>query len=133
TKDGKDIGQSGEAKLTDGKAIVTGKLGEPGFLQCRADITPLGEKLKTVRAGAAIDAVEIAPSLPAPEDFDAFWAAEKRKLAAVPMNVRMTPVKSPVPGVECFDVQTDGLGFPVSAYLARPVGAQGKKLPAIVL
>ena len=62
TKDGKDIGQSGEAKLTDGKATVTGKLDEPGFLQCRADITPPGEKLKTVRAGAAIDAPRIQPS-----------------------------------------------------------------------
>ena len=136
TRDGKDIGQSGEAKLVEGSAKVIGKLDEPGFLQCRADITPPGEKLKTVRAGAAIDVPEIQPSLPAPEDFDAFWAAEKRKLAAVPLNVRMTPVKSPVPGVECFDVQADGLGFPVSAYLARPLlglGAQGKKLPAIVL
>jgi cephalosporin-C deacetylase-like acetyl esterase len=133
TKDGKDIGQSGEVKLVDGRATVAGKLDEPGFLQCRADITPPGEKVKTVRAGAAIDALEIQPSLPAPEDFDAFWAAEKRKLAAVPLNVRMTPVKSPVPGVECFDVQADGLGFPLSAYLARPVGSQGKRLPAIVL
>jgi len=37
TKDGQDIGQTAEAKLTDGKATVTGKLDEPGFLQCRAD------------------------------------------------------------------------------------------------
>jgi len=133
SNDGKDLGQSGELKLVDGKGTVTGKLDEPGFLQCRADITPPGEKVKTIRAGAAIDPLEIKPSLPAPEDFDAFWAAEKGKLAAVPMNVRLTPVKSPVPGVECFDAQADGLGGPLSAYLARPIGAQAKSLPAIVL
>ena len=133
SNDGKDIGQSGELKLVDGKGTVTGKLNEPGFLQCRADITPPGEKVKTIRAAAAIDALEIKPSLPAPDDFDAFWAAEKKQLAAVPLNVRITPVKSPQPGVECFDVQADGLGFPVSAYLARPSGAKAKSLPAIVL
>ena len=133
SKDGKDIGQAGEVKLENGKAIVTGKLDEPGFLQCRADITPPGEKVKTVRAGAAIDAPEIKPSLPAPDDFDAYWTTEKKKLAAVPLNVRLTPVKSPMAGVECFDLQADGLGGPLSAYLARPVGAKTNSLPAIVL
>jgi cephalosporin-C deacetylase len=133
SKDGKDIRQNGVAKLENGKAVVTGKLDEPGFLQCRADITPPGEKGKTVRAGAAIDALEIKPSLPAPDDFDAFWSAERKKLAAVPLNVRLTPVKSPVAGVECFDLQGDGLGGPLSGYLARPVGAKTNRLPAIVL
>lgn len=133
SKDGKGLGQQGEAKLKDGVAVVTGKLDEPGFLQCRADITPPGEKVKTVRAAAAIDPLDIKPSLPAPDDFDAFWAGEKKKLAAVPLNVRMTPVNSLVEGVECFDVQADGLGGALSAYLARPVGAKAKGLPAIVL
>lgn len=133
SNDGKDICQSGELKLVDGRGIVTGKLDAPGFLQCRADITPPGEKVKTIRAAAAIDALEIKPSLPAPDDFDAFWAVEKKKLAAVPLNVRLTPVKSPQPGVECFDVQADGLGYPLSAFLAWPVGAKAKSLPAIVL
>jgi cephalosporin-C deacetylase-like acetyl esterase len=127
SKDGKDIGQTGEVKLENGKATVTGQLDEPGFLQCRADITPPGEKTKTVRAAAAIDPTQIKPSLPVPEDFDAFWAAEKKKLAAVPLNVRLTPVTSPVEGVECFDLQADRL----SAYLARP--AKANNLPAIVL
>ena len=133
SNDGKDIGQSGEVKLVEGKAIVIGKLDEPGFLQCRADITPPGEKVKTIRAGAAIDPLDIKPSLPAPDDFDAFWTTEKKKLAAVPLNVRLTPVKSPVPNVECFDLQADGLTGPLSAFLARPVGAKPKALPAIVL
>ena len=131
-QDGKDIDQ-GELKLVEGKGTVTGKLDAPGFLHCRADITPPGEKGKTIRASAAFDVGEIKPSLPAPDDFDAFWTAEKAKLAAVPLNVRIKPVKSPQPGVECFDVQADGLGFPVSAYLARPIGAKAGSLPAIVL
>jgi cephalosporin-C deacetylase len=133
SKDGRDMGQTGEVKLENGKAVIIGKLDEPGFLQCRADITPPGEKGKTVRAGAAIDPLEIKPSMPVPDDFDAYWTAEKKKLAAVPLNVRLTPVKSPVAGVECFDVQADGLSWPLSGYLARPVGAKTNSLPAIVL
>ncbi len=133
SKDGKDLKREGEAKLSNGIAVVSGSLDEPGFLQCRVDIKPPGEKLKSLRASAAIDPLDIKPSLPAPDDFDTFWAAEKKKLAAIPMNVRMTPVKSPVAGIECFDVQADGLGGPLSAYLARPVGARSNSLPAIVL
>jgi cephalosporin-C deacetylase-like acetyl esterase len=69
----------------------------------------------------------------APEDFDAYWATERKKLSDVPFNVRLTPVKSAVAGVECFDVQAECLGAPMSGYLARPVGAAPGSLPAIVL
>ena len=113
--DGKDLRQTGAAKLVNGQATVTGTRDQPGFLQCRADITPPGEKVKTIRAAVAVDALHIKPSLPAPDDFDAFWARAKMKLAAVPLKVRLTPVKSPQSGVECFDVQADGLGGPLAA------------------
>jgi hypothetical protein len=43
SKDSKDIGQTGEAKLANGRALVRSQLDGPGFLQCRADITPPGE------------------------------------------------------------------------------------------
>ena len=126
--------QEGTAVMDEkGSVIVSGALNEPGFLQCRADFTSPGESVPTGRASAAIDPKEIQPSLPVPDDFDAFWKEEKLKLAAVPMNVRLTPVKSRVAGVECFDVQADGIGAPMSAYLARPAGAKPGSLPAIVL
>jgi cephalosporin-C deacetylase-like acetyl esterase len=83
-------------------------------------------------AGAGIDPLEIGPSLPVPDDFDAFWSAQKQKLATVPVNPRLTAVKSPQADVECFDLQADCVGAPVSGYFARPLGAKPKSLPIIL-
>lgn len=64
TKDGKEIGQSGETKLTDGKAIVTGTLDGAGFLQCCADITQPESAARTYDRGmigflcATLDALQ---------------------------------------------------------------------------
>jgi cephalosporin-C deacetylase-like acetyl esterase len=70
-----------------------------------------------------------------PDDFDAFWSEQKMRLAAVPMNPRLTPVAAKaVTNVECFDVQLDCVGpAPVSGYYARPKGAKKKSLPIILL
>lgn len=116
-----------------GTFTVTGKLDEPGFLQCRADVSMPGESIPTGRAAAAIDPLEIPPSLPPPDDFEAFWSEQKKKLAAVPLDIKLTPVKSPIEGVEVFDVQAGCIGKPMSGYLARPIGAKPESLPAIVL
>jgi len=127
TKDGVPTTTSGKVKLSDGSATVSGKLAEPGFLQCRASF-----QNRTALGGAAVDPLQIKPSLPVPADFDEFWAAQKKKLAAVPVNARLTPVKSSVTDVECFDLQADSVGAPVSGYFARPVGAKPKSLPIIL-
>src|SRR5204862_8291650 len=89
-----------------------------------------GTKL-TATAGAGVSPTEIKPSAPAPADFEAFWAAKKKELAAVPINARLTPAKSSREGVEVFDLQADCIGAPVSGYFARPVGAKLRSLPAI--
>ena len=132
SKDGMNP-QTGEADLRTGSTTITGSLDEPGFLQCRVDFKPPDAKLYTVRGAAAVDPLQIKPSLGVPDDFDAFWADQKKALAAIPLNVRLTPVKKTVAGVECFDLQADGLGGSLSAYLARPTGAKPASLPAIVL
>jgi cephalosporin-C deacetylase len=75
----------------------------------------------------------IKPSLPAPADFDSYWAGEKAKLAAVPLHVQLTPVKSAVPGVVCFDLQADSVHSHLSGYLAYPVDAKPHSLPAMFL
>ena len=125
--------QSGKGTVQNGTLVVSGSLNEPSFLQCRADFITPGQSVPTARAAAAIDAGEIKPSMSAPEDFDAFWDSQKKLLRDTPPNVRMTPVKSPEAGVECFDVQADiPGGLPFSAYLARPIGAKPGSLPAIV-
>lgn len=134
SKDGAAPRQNATLKLVNGSASFTGKLDEPGHLLCEVTAAVDG-KLVTALAGAAIDPLLIKPSMPVPDDFDAFWSEQKKKLAAVPINPKLTLVAdAAVKDVECFDVQLDSVGpAPVSGYFAKPVGAKPKSLPIILL
>lgn len=134
SKDGVPPMQTGKVKLIDGKATLTGKLEEPGHLLCRVSALVEGKPV-TALGGAAIDPTLIKPSMPVPDDFDTFWDGQKKKLASVPMNPRLTPVTTTaVKDVDCFDVQVDCVGTtPVSGYYAKPTGAKPKSLPAVLL
>jgi cephalosporin-C deacetylase-like acetyl esterase len=133
SKDGVPPIRTGRVQLTNGTATITGQLAEPGHLLCSMTGTVAG-KPENALAGAAFDPLLIKPSLPVPDDFDAFWDAQKKKLAAVPMNPRLTPVaNSAAPNLACFDVQLDCVGSaPVSGYLAKPAGAKPKSLPILL-
>jgi len=131
--DGMPPAKQGRLKLDKGTASISGTLDKPGFLRCRVTYTGKDKQTASALAGAGFDPLKIPPSLPVPDDFDAFWAAQKARLAAVPMKPELTPVKSPVEGIECFDVQIPCVSpRPVSGYLARPIGAAPKSLPAIL-
>ena len=125
--------ETGSATLAEGKAAVTGSLTEPGFLRCEVTFKHDKDKFTAVGA-AAIDPLEIKPSLPAPDDFDAFWAEKKKELAAVPINAKLTPVPLPPnrTGVELFEYQADSIGAPSVGYYGRPAGAKPKSLPAVL-
>lgn len=129
--DGVEPKRSGVAQLEQGEAVLAGSLDVPGFLQCAATYRMTDETL-TALAGAGIDPLEIERSAPMPEDFAAFWAEKLAALAAVPIAARLTPVESPRPGVETFDVRADCIGAPVSGYYARPAAARPRSLPAIL-
>ena len=131
TKDGVAPTRTGRVRLQGGAASITGSLDEPGFLQCRVSYQAGATKLIAL-AGAGVAPLEIKPSQPVPDDFDAFWAAKKKALAAVPMNARLQTVKSPQAGVETVDVQLDCIGAPVSGYFAQPAGASLHSQPAIL-
>lgn len=81
---------AGSVTTTDqpGVVSVTGK--QPGFLQCQVSFdAPDGKKLQAV-AGAGFSPTKIGLSLPVPDDFDAFWAEQKKQLAAVPLEPLLT-------------------------------------------
>jgi cephalosporin-C deacetylase len=132
-KDGVPPVAPGKGKLVDGKIIATAKLDEPGFLLCRAAYTDAQKKTVSALGGAAVDPLLIKPSMPVPDDFEAFWKAQKEKLAAVPMKAKMTPAVVTSTKAEAFDVQVDALGAPASGYFARPIGAQPKSLPILLM
>lgn len=123
----------GTLNLVGGQATVSSKLNVPGFLNCVITRQSKSNRYYSQSAAVAVDPLEIKPSLPVPDDFDAFWDEQKKLLAAIPLNVRLTPVESPLPEVECFDLQADGFNGPLSAYLARPKGAKPGSLSAIVI
>ena len=135
-KDGLATEQKGFSSVVDGKATVVGSLNEPGFLQLKVTAHRLDARSKplavSAMAGAAVEPTKIPLSLPVPEDFDAFWDGMKQKLAAVPVAASIRSVKSPLPDVESFDVTAPALGLPISAYMAKPVGAKPKSLPIIL-
>jgi cephalosporin-C deacetylase-like acetyl esterase len=131
TKDGLPLSGGGRAAVQRGQATVTGVLDEPGFVQCKASYQAGNDKANAV-AGAGVAPLEIKPSLAAPADFDAFWAEQKKSLAAVPMNPHVTTMKAPSAGLEAADVQLDSVGAPVSGYYVQPAGAAPKSLPAVL-
>jgi cephalosporin-C deacetylase-like acetyl esterase len=123
----------GKLKIGAGPLVVEGTLAEPGLLRCAVSYAGEGKPVAWSTATAAFDPLKIPPSLPVPDDFDAFWAAQKAKLAAVPMKPVLTPVKLDDAQVQCFDVQIPCAGpRPVSGYYGRPVGAAPHSLPAIL-
>ncbi|WP_395750948.1 acetylxylan esterase [Prosthecobacter sp.] len=128
SKDGVQPQPPQTLNIKNGKATIIGKLDEPGFLLLRAT----SDKASTM-AGAGYDPLLLKPSMPVPEDFDAFWNAQKAALAQVPAKATLTAVTTGAPkGVEAFDVQIDCLGKPVSGYFGKPVNARAKSLPAIL-
>ncbi|WP_417747878.1 acetylxylan esterase [Rosistilla oblonga] len=123
----------GEASL-DGKPVrVAVKSDKPNVLRCQVTYTPAEGKPIRRLAGLAFSPTEIEPSMPVPDDFDAFWADQKKQLAEVEITPTLTPVEQKNNKIACFDVQVPCLGgAPVSGYFAKPVGAEEKSLPAIL-
>lgn len=133
SKDGHETIAKGVIEPAAEPATVTASLGEPGFV--RIDIRPADQPTTRPigQAAVAVDPTKIPPSLPVPDDFDAFWEAQKRKLAAEPMEPKLTPVSSRDERIEAFDVQVNCPGgAPLSGYFARPKGAAPKSLPIIL-
>ncbi len=139
SEDGINRLAQGTVELGAQPAVVVGCMAKPGFLRCKVAYQPKAANGKkpprsvTAMIGVAISPEEIKLSLPVPDDFDEFWAAQRKKLAAMPMESKFTPVDSGSPKMECFDVQVNCPGgAPVSGYFGRPKDAKPKSLPAVL-
>lgn len=137
-----------DKKVTNGEAtssateplVLTSSVDKPGFVHVEIDVlnadgTPLndaaGKPLKF--QGGAGASPEKLTSIPEPADYDAFWTAQKKRLAEVPLKFTLTEVPSQKPGFQVFDVKVDCAGGkPVSGYLVKPKDAAAKSLPAQV-
>ncbi len=109
--------------LADGKAGVTATRDFPCVLWIRVTCPGVDGKPVQAVGGCAFSPEKIEPSMPAPDDFGAFWTEQKARLDAVPPNPKLEPLPSPDPQVEVFSLTLDNVGgTKVYAQLARPKG-----------
>lgn len=114
-----------------GRIVVRGR--EPEFLRCQVTYRPKESKPVRAIAAAGFSPTKIQPSVPVPDDFDQFWTDQKRQLAEVPIDAKLTTVDHADASIQCYDVQVPCLGdAPVSGYLAKPKDAAPRSLPAIL-
>ena len=140
-----DVIAAGALDLSSGSATIETALSEPAMLyvEVRADAPPTSPAQglqaaapvavmgTVVHLGAAIAPTQLRPSVPRPADFDAFWDAKLKALAAIPINPVLTPTQTSSSGVELYTVKLDSLGSHVQGYLAKP--AKEGKFPALVV
>ena len=122
----------GEAELKEGKAQVTGTRADAGTLLLDVKYRAAGGTKDTTALGGAVFAPDkVTASTPPPDDFDAFWKEKVAELAAVPMNVQLTPVDVGNAQVEYFKITMDNIrGSKIQGQIARPAGK--KDLPALL-
>jgi len=121
----------GTVTLAAGAGTFQATLKEPGTILAEVKAKAADKSLKAL-AGAAFSLEGIKPSVPRPDDFDAFWAGKIKELAETPTNAVLTPADSPKPNVERLKITMDGFrGTKIHGQLARPTG--GKPRPALLL
>ena len=118
-------------------ANIETKLDAPGMVYVEVTENTPGAKPRAL--GAAVAPGEIAPSIPAPADFDAFWKSKIAALRKVPANPRLTERPSDRDGVDFAILQMDHVeGKHVWGQVAKPHDPAAnkpprKKYPGLVL
>jgi cephalosporin-C deacetylase len=74
----------------EGLVVKSKGLTEPGFLRLIATAKVDGRDYRGL-ATAGYAPERIRPTVPDPADFDAFWGAQKKALAEVPVDAKLTP------------------------------------------
>jgi cephalosporin-C deacetylase len=72
------------------------------------------------------------PTIAEPADFDEFWRRTLAESRAAGGDVALTPIATPIPNVEIFDMSFPGFnGEPIKAWYSRPAGTDAA-LPVVV-
>lgn len=126
--------KSGEAISSSSEPLkITTSINKPGFVHVYArtsEVKQWGDNFMfNASAGVLLDQIKVSSE---PADFDEFWAAQKKRLAAVPLKVTMNEVESPRKDVKTYDIRITCVGKSISGYFCKPVNAVKKSLPARV-
>jgi cephalosporin-C deacetylase len=95
----------------EGLVVNAKGLAEPGFLRLIATAKVEGQDYRGLAtAGYAPD--QIKPTVPEPADFDAFWEAQKKALAEVPVDAKLTPWTAiSTAKADCFQVSLQNIAI----------------------
>ena len=139
-KNGGTVLGTGSVTLANNRGRIETSLREPAMLLVEvkppAGVTGFGNASTggagRVLLGAAVAPSSIKPAEPKPADFDRFWDARLKELAAIPMNAVVTPGASGRDGVDYATVKLDNVkGSHVYGQIARP--AREGKFPALLI
>ncbi len=133
-----NLAELGRGTLWPGQpAKIEAKLDEPGMVYVELTQDFPGAKPRAL--GAAVAPEKIGPAIPAPKDFDAFWASKIKLLRKVPANPELTPKPSEKEGVDFAILKMNHLdGKHVWGQVAKPSDPPGakqgkKKYPGLVI
>jgi cephalosporin-C deacetylase len=103
--------QSGDAVMNDSSlSFETGAINSAGFVACEVEVELEGRTYKG-RAAAGFSPEKILPSVQDPKDFDEFWQAGRKQLAALAIDARVLPApERSAPGVDCSTVSLQNVG-----------------------
>jgi cephalosporin-C deacetylase-like acetyl esterase len=91
--------------------VAGGTMNTPGFLRLVATADVDGRTYRGVgTAGFTPDRIE--PTQVDPPDFDAFWEGERKRLAALPIDAKWTPLPDyGTPDVDCSQINLQNVGL----------------------
>jgi cephalosporin-C deacetylase-like acetyl esterase len=132
---------TGFLDLSSGSTTLTTAIDEPAMLyvEIAASTSPAppaesagaAAKAVPIHLGAAVVPWRLQPSVARPGDFDEFWDAKLKALAAIPINPEITPTATDKPGVQLYTIKLASVGSHAQGYLAKP--AKEGKFPALVI
>ena len=128
--------ESGRTEISADQAVsLVTSIDRPGFVRIEASLEDeAGHDLKSkFDGGAGAELEKLTQAVPEPEDFDEFWAKQKKELAAVEAIPEIKQIKAKQEGFDAYEVKVPCSGpRPVTGYLIIPSGAAAKSLPAKV-
>ncbi|MEJ0084274.1 MAG: acetylxylan esterase [Pseudomonadota bacterium] len=128
-----NLDEIGRGSIKPGKpTTIEARLDQPGMIYVEITDT---SSAKPRALGAAVAPEKIGPAVPAPADFDAFWAAKIKALRAVPAKPELTSKPSEKDGVDFAILRMNHVdGKHVWGQIAKPHDATNKKkFPALLI
>ncbi|MCK5805062.1 MAG: acetylxylan esterase, partial [Lentisphaeria bacterium] len=120
---GRSLGQQ-ETALKNGSAVFTGTLDQPGFLRASVRVKHGGKTYRGL-GSAGFEPEKIRPATTLPDDFESFWEAGRKRIAAIPADYRERRIeKKCTAAYDSFAISFGNIdGTRIYGFLCVPKGA----------